>query len=313
MDKLKVGLIGCGFWGKNHARVYNELENAKLVAVCDIIEERAKNISKKYGCDWYKDIDEFLEKSDLEAISICTPTTTHFQVSSKCIKAGKHLLIEKPIGNNYFEAKNLVELAKKHKVRIMPGHIERFNPVIQKLKELIKEEKLGKIILMLARRLNRWPERIGDIGVVKDSAIHDIDIMRYLLNDEVKEVYAIIGSLIHEFEDYAEILLRFKNNETGFIDANWLTPRKTRTLTVIGSEATVALDYLTQEIVIENSEKAIKPNIKWEEPLYNELKHFVDGIIKNEQFLVTEDDGLKSLEICDSIILSGKERRIIYL
>ncbi|MEM3570719.1 MAG: Gfo/Idh/MocA family oxidoreductase, partial [Candidatus Bathyarchaeia archaeon] len=176
-----------------------------------------------------------------------------------------------------------------------------------------KEEKLGKIILMLARRLNRWPERIGDIGVVKDSAIHDIDIMRYLLNDEVKEVYAIIGSLIHEFEDYAEILLRFKNNETGFIDANWLTPRKTRTLTVIGSEATVALDYLTQEIVIENSEKAIKPNIKWEEPLYNELKHFVDGIIKNEQFLVTEDDGLKSLEICDSIILSGKERRIIYL
>ncbi|MEM3571575.1 MAG: Gfo/Idh/MocA family oxidoreductase, partial [Candidatus Bathyarchaeia archaeon] len=132
MDKLKVGLIGCGFWGKNHARVYNELENAKLVAVCDIIEERAKNISKKYGCDWYKDIDEFLEKSDLEAISICTPTTTHFQVSSKCIKAGKHLLIEKPIGNNYFEAKNLVELAKKHKVRIMPGHIERFNPVIQK-------------------------------------------------------------------------------------------------------------------------------------------------------------------------------------
>jgi UDP-N-acetylglucosamine 3-dehydrogenase len=313
MEKLKVGLIGCGFWGKNHARVYNELETAELIAVCDIDEEKAKNIAKKYGCDWYKDVDEFLRRSEVEAISICTPTITHFQVSSKCIKAGKHLLVEKPMGIDSFEAKNLIELAKKHKVRIMPGHIERFNPAVQKLKELIKEGKLGKIILMLARRVTRWPERIGDIGVVKDSAIHDIDTMRYLLSDEVKEVYAIIGSLKHKFEDYAEILLRFKNNETGFIDANWLTPRKTRTLIVIGNEATVTLDYLTQEIIIENSEKTIKPSIKWEEPLYNELKHFVDGIIKNEQFLVTEEDGLKSLEVCDSIILSGKEKRIVYL
>lgn len=313
MEKLRVGLIGCGFWGKNHARVYSELENVELIAVSDIVEENAKNIAKKYGCDWYKNLDDFLKRKDIEAVSVCTPTITHFEVSSKCIKAGKHVLIEKPMGSNSFEAKNLIELAKKYKVRIMPGHIERFNPAIQKLKELIKEEKLGKIILMLARRVTRWPERIGDIGVVKDSAIHDIDIMRYLINDEVKEVYAIIGSLKHKFEDYAEILLRFKKNEIGFIDANWLTPRKTRTLIVIGSEATVSLNYLTQEIIIENSEKMIKPAIKWEEPLYNELKHFVNGIMNNEKFLVTEEDGLRSLEVCDAIILSGKENRIVYL
>ncbi|MEM2895992.1 MAG: Gfo/Idh/MocA family oxidoreductase [Candidatus Bathyarchaeia archaeon] len=313
MKKLKVGLIGCGFWGKNHARVYSELEAAELVAVCDIVEENAKNIAKRYGCDWYKDVDEFLRRDDIEATSICTPTTTHFQLTSKCIKAGKHVLVEKPMSSNSLEAKSLVELARKFKVRIMPGHIERFNPAVRKLKELIEGEKLGKIILMLARRVTRWPERIGDIGIVKDSAIHDVDVMKYLINDEVKEVYAITGSLRHRLEDYAEILLRFKSGITGFIDANWLTPRKTRTLIAIGSEATVTLDYLTQEIVIENSEKTIKPRIKWEEPLYNELKHFVDRMMSNERFLVTEDDGLKSLEICDSIILSGRERKVVYL
>jgi len=195
----------------------------------------------------------------------------------------------------------------------MPGHIERFNPPVSYLRNLIDQGRLGKVILLIARRVGRWPERIGDVGVVRDTAIHDIDLARYILKDEAKSVYASIGSMRHKKEDYAEIMLQFENGGTAFIDANWLTPRKTRRLIVTGSDATVQLDYITQELWIEESDKVVEPIIERKEPLTMELAHFAQSILNDQPFTVNGIDGLRAVEICEAVLQSGSAGRTMTL
>lgn len=311
MNKLGVAVIGTGFWGKNQARVLANLDNAKLVCVCDANPVAAESVAKLMNVEYATDIDNVLSRKDVEAVTICTPTITHKEIATKALGAGKHVLVEKPMTNTATEARELLGLAERKKRRVMPGHIERFNPAVRYLKDLVQAEKLGKVILLLARRVGRWPERIGDVGVVRDTAIHDIDLTRYIFNDEATSVYARIGSMRHTKEDYAEIMLQFEKGGTAFIDANWLTPRKTRTLVVTGSEATVQLDYITQEVSIEQSDQVVKPNIEKREPLATELKHFCESIIKEKPFAVNGVDGLRAVEICELVLKSGATGRTL--
>jgi UDP-N-acetylglucosamine 3-dehydrogenase len=313
MKQLRVAVIGTGFWGKNQARVFSQLDTAKLVCVCDLDEETAKTVGAQFNVPYTTDIDEVLSRKDIDAVTICTPTITHKQVATRALLAGKHVLVEKPMTNTVSEAKELLSLADLKRLRIMPGHIERFNPAVSYLKSLVDNGKLGKVILLLARRVGRWPERIGDVGVVRDTAIHDIDLARYVFHDEVNFVYARIGSMKHSKEDYAEIMLQFRNGGTAFIDANWLTPRKTRTLIVTGSDATVQLDYITQEIYIEDSAMAVKPNIETKEPLNIELVHFSESILKDRPFTVNGADGLRAVEICEAVLKSAAAGRTVAL
>jgi UDP-N-acetylglucosamine 3-dehydrogenase len=312
MPLTKVAVIGVGFWGRNHARVYSEIEDVELAAVCDIDRERSKSVAKRYGCRSYTDFREMLLVEKPDAVSVCTPTITHFEITSEVLNRGIHSLTEKPLCSTVEEAEKLRELAYSLGLKLMPGHIERFNPAVGRIKTLIDEGLLGRIILITARRVSRWPERIGDVGVVKDSAIHDVDIMRFLIGD-VESVYAKVGSLRHKFEDYVEAILHFKSEATGFIEANWLTPRKIRSLIVTGSEATASLDYISQEVSIEDSEKALQPTVKWEEPLMKELKHFIDSVLGREGPLLTAEDGVEALKICEAILKSGYKGEKIYL
>ncbi|MBS7656187.1 Gfo/Idh/MocA family oxidoreductase [Candidatus Bathyarchaeota archaeon] len=313
MKKLKIIVVGAGFWGKNQLRILSEMKKVKLTGICDINESKAKVLGEKYNIPWFTNLDEALNKLDFDAATICTPTITHAEVAKKILAYGKHILIEKPMTSTIKEAKELISLAEENNAFLTVGFIERFNPAIKYLKNIIKAGKLGKIILIIARRVTRWPERIGDVGVTKDSAIHDIDVMRFLLENEVKSVYAKAGSLKHKFEDYSEAMMSFNDGAIGFIDANWLTPRKIRTLIVTGSEATATVNYLTQELTIENSRLTVKPRIKWEEPLYLELKNFVESTLKNKQPEPTGLDGLKALEVCEAILESNKINQAIKL
>jgi len=204
------------------------------------------------------------------------------------------------------EANEILSAAEQKGVYLMTGFIERFNPGVQRVKKLIADGVLGEVVLAFARRVGRWPERGGDIGVVKDSAIHDIDIMRFLFEEEVASVYARAGSLGHKFEDYAQIILGFSGDRTAFVEANWLTPRKIRMLTVTGTDAIATVDYITQEVTVGNAEKSVTPNFKWEEPLMLELKHFTESIIAERRPLVTGFDGLKALEVAEAVLRSAK-------
>ena len=313
MKKLRVAVIGTGFWGKNQARVLANLDCTQLVCVCDVNPTAAQTTAKQFRVEHSTDLDQILARGDIDAVTVCTPTTTHKEIATRALNAGKHVLVEKPMTNTVAEAHELLDLAKEKELRLMPGHIERFNPAVSYLKNLVHAGKLGALTLLLARRVGRWPERIGDIGVVRDTAIHDFDVARYIFNDDVRSVYAKIGSLRHTREDYAEIMLQFQKGGTAFIDANWLTPKKTRTLVVTGSEATVQLDYITQELSIEESDKVVQPNIERKEPLAIELRDFAQCIINGTPFTVNGTDGLKAVEVCESVLQSGEAGETVTL
>ena len=167
------------------------------MCVCDADPTTVSAIGSQFKVENTTNLDNVLSRSDIDAVTICTPTVTHRDIATRALEAGKHVLVEKPMTNTAAEGNELLSLAKKKGLRIMPGHIERFNPAVTYLKSLVDERALGNIMLLLARRVGRWPERIGDVGVVRDTAIHDIDLARYIFADEVSTVYARIGSLRH--------------------------------------------------------------------------------------------------------------------
>jgi len=314
MSKLGVAVIGVGFWGKNHVRVFSELPETQLLAVCDVDAEKAKAIAGQYGVEAYSDSRKLLKRKDVEAVSICTWTTTHAVEAMRALKAEKHVLVEKPIASTIREARKIVGVAKQKDRRLMVGFIERFNPSVQRAKEMLEKGNIGELVSATAKRVSQWPERIGDVGVVKDYAIHEIDIMRKIFEEDPTTVYAMAGHLKHtKFEDYAQIMLTFKHGKTAFIEANWLTPDKIRRLTLTGSDAILSLDYLTQEISIESLARMLKPRYEWREPLKLELQHFVRSLLKDKEPEVTGIDGLKALMIAEAALKSSEKGSAVKL
>lgn len=313
LKKVGFGVIGTGFWGRNHARVLSELNNTRLIAVCDIDADKAEATGKKYDVPWCSLDEDLLKMRDVEAVCICTSTTTHAEIASKAIKYGKHVLIEKPMASTAAQARDILRQAEGKNMLVMVGFIERFNPALRRLKSIIERDDLGEIVLAFARRVGRWPERVGDVGVVKDSAIHDIDIMRFLFEEEPSSVYARAGSLGHRFEDYAQIMLSFSGIKTGFVEANWLTPHKVRTLTVTGKDAIASMDFITQEIFVEDVDKKAKQKHEWREPLTFELEHFASCILENREPDVTALDGLRALQISEAALDSARTGKVIEL
>jgi UDP-N-acetylglucosamine 3-dehydrogenase len=289
------------------------MEGVELKAISDIDEANAKSFGEKYGVDWYTDNKMLLERSDIDAVSICTPTIFHAEHALQAIEHGKHLLIEKPISKTPDEAKTIIAAAENKRVLVMVGFIERFNPAVRRLKEMVQSGALGEVVLVEAKRVGRWPERIGDIGVVKDTAIHDLDVIRYILEETPDTVYARVGSFGHKLEDHALILLGFPSGRTGFVEANWLTPHKTRTLLVTGSEKIVTVDYITQAFTIEGLDEVVSTQVKWVEPLAQELRHFIDSVKSNREPTVTAFDGLKALEMAEAALKSGETCEIVRL
>lgn len=314
MKRLGVAVVGVGFWGRNHARVYSELPNTELRAVCDVEPEVARSVSERFGVEGYTDSLEMLKREDVEAVSLCTWSTALASEAVRALKAGKHVLVEKPMASSPRQAMEVIDLARRSGRRLTVGFIERFNPGLRRVKEAVEGGKIGAVVSATARRVSRWPERIGDVGVVKDTAIHDIDVVRFLFAEDPVAVYAQVGSLGHtRFEDYAQIMLTFKEGGTAFIEANWLTPYKIRSLSVTGSEATIYLDYLTQEITVETTGQSVKPRYGVEEPLKLELQHFAECVLNDREPLVTGNDGLKALQVAEAALQSAARHRAVQL
>jgi len=314
VKELGVAVIGTGFWGRNHARVFSELPNTELKAICDINPERAQRASKEFDVKGYTESGKLLRREDVEAVSICTWSTVLAAEAGRALKAGKHVFVEKPMASTPRQARMVIDLARRGGRHLMVGFIERFNPGVQRVKEAVEGGEIGTVVSATGRRVSRWPERIGDVGVVKDTAIHDIDTVRYLFVQDPVAVYAQVGNLRHaKFEDYAQIMLTFEGGKTAFIEANWLTPYKVRSLLVTGSEATIYLSYLTQEITIETMGQTMTPRHEMEEPLKLELEHFADCVLNNREPLVTGVDGLIALQIAEAALKSAAKRKEIKL
>jgi UDP-N-acetylglucosamine 3-dehydrogenase len=314
MKKLGVAVIGTGSWGKNHARVFKELEETELVAVCDINAERARSVAKQFNAKPYSNIRSMLKNKDINAVSVCTWSTSLAKEALKTLKAGKHVLVEKPMAANVKQAKELLETAEKEGLHLTVGFLMRFIPGLQNIRKAVTSKAIGKPVCATAKRVSQWPERIGDVGVVKDTAIHDLDVLRFIFNEDPIAVYAKTGSMKHtRFEDYAQIMLTFKNGESAVVESNWLTPYKTRTLVVTGSEAIMKLDYITQELTIENAKETVQPRFTLQEPLKLELQHFAKCILEKEKPLVTGMDGVKAVQIAEAALKSSATGKVIKL
>ena len=307
-------MIGIGAWGKNHVRVFSELEEANMVAIVDRDEARAKALAKKFNVTYYTDTDELFRRDDVDAVTICTPTVTHADLALEAIASGKHVLIEKPMTDTVQQAQRIIDAAKSAKVNLMVGFVERFNPSVNTATQIIDQGKLGELVLGSARRLGPFvPGRVADIGIIKDMAIHDIDIARSLVKQEASSVYAIAGSLYHKYEDHANIVIRFDDKPTFFLECNWLTPYKLRGLNLTGSQGVMSLDYITQEVTIGSNQWEQKSTNKWDEPLKRELTHFVESVRENQPPFVSGNDGLEALRIAEAAFESARKKCVIHL
>ncbi|MFW9986302.1 MAG: Gfo/Idh/MocA family oxidoreductase [Candidatus Odinarchaeota archaeon] len=314
MEKIGIGVIGVGAWGKNHARVFSELEEVNLIAITDRDLDRVKAIAKKYHTTPCQSVDELLRHEDIDAVTICTPTVTHADLALEALEAGKHLLLEKPMTDTVQQAQRVVDAAKSADALLMVGFVERFNPSVQTAAEVIDDGKIGELVLGSARRLGPFvPGRVADIGIIKDLAIHDIDIARFLVKQEATSVYAIAGKLYHKYEDHANLVIRFDDKPTFFVESNWLTPHKLRGLNVTGSQGVLSLDYISQAVTLGTSQWEQKSTTQWDEPLKRELVHFVKSVREKKPPKTSGQDGLEALRIAEAALESAHTKRIIYL
>lgn len=312
MDKPRVGVVGTGGWGKNHLRVFSEF--GVLQCLCDVDPSTATQWAEKYGCKAYIDPDKMLEFEKLDAVTICTPTTTHFQIASKALKKGINTFVEKPMTATAAEGKALVQIANDSAGFLTVGFIERFNPAVVDAKAAIKEKLLGEPLLLEFHRENKWMGRITDVGIVADTSVHDIDTARWLFDEEPKIVFARIGQIMSEKrEDFAAITLGFEGKKSAFIVSNWVTPKRLRLLTVVCSQGVITLDFITQEVRFDDVSGTRIPRRDFKEPLSEEMAMFIDSIKSGKPPLVKPKDGLNNTIIAEAAIASGQTGTPIYL
>lgn len=322
-QQLRAGVIGLGAMGRHHVRVYNDLPAVKLTAVSDVAAPAVERTTAEYGVRGFIEIDEMLDSGAIDLVSIVVPTSLHHEVVLKAIDRGIHVLVEKPIASTVAEACQMIDAAHRAGVRLMVGHIERFNPAILELKRRI--EQVGTIFQISARRVGPFPDRIRDVGVVVDLASHDIDAMNFILESPVETVYAQTAQRIHtSHEDMVLGTLRFANGTVGALDVNWLTPTKIRQLTVSGNRGTFVADYLSQDVAFyENGAvpsewddltdlrqisegRAIRYEYEKTEPLKAELAGFVQSILDDTDVPAPAESAADALAIALDLIESSR-------
>lgn len=321
--KLKVGLIGCGYWGNNYIRVLNDLSPlCELLWCCD----QNKDILNKIKLDIKKTSDylEVLKDSEVDAVVIAVPTTLHYDVTKSALEHGKHVLVEKPITTSSSQAFELSKLADKNKRVLMVGHIFEYNSSVGKMKSLIGSGELGNIFYFYSTRTGLGPVR-KDVNVIWDLATHDVSILLNLFKDIPESVIAFGESYIQKgIEDVVFINLKFKDKKIANIHVSWLDPHKIRKTTIIGSKKMVIFDDVSMEdkiIIFDKGidyfkEKGASPNedyrislrtgdkiipkIEVIEPLKEQTRHFLDCIIENKKPLTDGLNGYNVVKILEA-------------
>jgi predicted dehydrogenase len=294
---IRIGVIGVGYLGQHHARIYSELENIELSAV-DIVEERADGFAKKYGCESCYDYKQILNKVD--ALSIVTPTATHYNIAMDCLKAGKDILIEKPLTENLKQADELINEAEKRGCILQVGHLERYNPAV-----LAASEMIGNPLFIESERFSPFLGKGGrgtDIDVTLDLMIHDVDIILSLIPFPVKEIRAVGAQVLTDKIDVAKAWLSFENGCIALATVSRLSPKKQRRLKVFQKDSFIAIDCLNSEIkrYFMTDEGSISSNTtkpENKEPLKEELKDFIHCIKTRKRPKVSGIEGKNALKV----------------
>lgn len=291
---MNVGVVGLGRLGKVHTRIYKELKEVKLKALCDINPSQREALGLR-DIPFYPNYQDLL-KEDLQAVSIATPTATHFEIANFFLENGISCLVEKPITPNLKEAKKLLRLAKKNKVFLLVGMVERFNPAYQQIRRLIKRPKFIEV-----HRLSPFSPRSLDISVVLDLMIHDLDIILDLLRTPIRKVEATGAKVLSKNYDIANARIYFKNSCLANITASRVSEEKLRKIRVFLESSYISLDYAQQEAKILRKEKKKiikeKLNLPKDEPLRKEIEYFLKSIKRGGFNYLHTQKAINSLEI----------------
>jgi len=299
MSKIRVGIIGVGYLGTQHARILSYLEEAELEAVADIDFQKALQIGNRHGVRYFQNYEEMID--DIDAAVVATDTSAHFSVSMNLLKQGKHVLVEKPITASVEQGEQLVEIAAKNNLIFQVGHLERFNPAVEAVENMISEPKFIEV-----QRLGSFSARSLDIDVVLDLMIHDLDIILALIKDDVVAIKSSGIHVVSEKTDIANARLEFKSGCVATLTASRVHQGKVRKLRIFEPTSYYSIDYIDQEVKIfplDGRQTDIKTlKIQKEEPLKKELKNFLDCIETGKNTKVSGAEGLRALRLAYSVI-----------
>ena len=308
---MKIVQIGVGGWGKNHARILSEL--GVLVAICDANHEKSKKYGEKYSVNHYETLDELLVSEEFDGAFVVTPTSTHTEIAKKLLEAKKHVFVEKPMTYKSEDGERLAKLAEKNKVILTCGYIERFNPAVDVVKKIVKEKKFGELVMLEFHRENRMPLHIKDVGIIYDTSVHDIDTANWLFDDMPHVVFARAGRIKHEHEDFASIMLGYKNDKVAIISSNWITPKRVRKFNAVCTDAIISSDFITQEIIVEKSDDSETIQSEKQEPLSLEIQSFLGAIEGKNDLIVKSQQAVNVTKIAEAALLSSQKGVPIYL
>jgi len=298
---LRIAVVGCGYWGMNYVRIFNELLESRLVAICDGRSERLREVGSRFpGVQLTTQVDDIIAHEEVDAVVVCTEATSHYQVARRLLLAGKHLLIEKPLTTTSADAQSLIDLAEQQSAILMVGHTFVFNSGIQKVKEYVKMGQ-GRVYYLYARRTNLGPIR-HDVNALWDLAPHDIAIFNYFLDSAPEWVSAVGGKVLRNCRhDVGFISLGYPGNILGHIHVSWADPDKAREVVVVRSDRRIVFNDLNGIEQVRVFEKGIRtveeeplnygefrfeirdgdiisPRIKPSEPLKNQCRHFLECV-----------------------------------
>jgi UDP-N-acetylglucosamine 3-dehydrogenase len=296
---LRVGVVGVGVMGYNHARVLAEMPGVSLVGVADPDDKQADFVRRTLDCPTVPDITDLLAFG-VDAVSIAAPTHLHRSIALAAVARGVHVMVEKPIASSVEEGREIIAAARRADVTLMVGHVERFNPAVQAIKEAIHEEDILSIAIT---RVGPFPPRMSNVGVVIDLAVHDIDLIGWFTESEIVEVQPQLASTRAEREDIALLQFRTASGVLAHINTNWLTPFKARTVHVATKRKYVIGDLLTRQVTEcfgfqpDGSYSMRHLSVGHAEPLRAELSAFVNAVRTGTRPPVTGEEGAASLEI----------------
>src|ERR1051326_3644985 len=296
---VRLGVVGVGVMGSNHARVIAELPGVEFVGVADPDRLQANFVAETLGCAAVGDLDDLIALG-IDAATIAAPTHLHHDLAIACIRRGIHVLVEKPSASSAEEGRSITAAARRAGVTLMVGHVERFNPAVAAIKEAIRGEDILSIAIT---RVGPFPPRMSNVGVVIDLAVHDIDLIRWFTDSDIVEVQPQLSSAMAEREDIALLQFRTASGVLAHINTNWLTPFKARTVHVATRKKYVMGDLLTRQVTEcfgfqpDGSYSMRHLSVGHAEPLRAELSAFLATIRDGSVPAVTGEEGVASLDI----------------
>ena len=328
--KLRLGLVGLGSMGRNHLRVIAGHSETTLAAVADPDAAALEAATAQTGAAGWADPRAMIAEAELDGVVIAAPTTFHEPLALAAIERGLPVLVEKPLAATNADAQRIVDAARAAGVPVQVGHVERYNPAVLRLGELLRAGWLTTIYAIQSRRAGPFPARIRDVGVTVDLATHDGDMLSWIAGERPVRLYAELAQRKHaSHEDLLFGLLHFPSGASGMLDVNWLTPAKRRQLVVIGEEGMFELDYLTQRLTFTRSDLAhpqlisgyastftgdvAEIEVANREPLQAQLDAFVRALRTGERPYVDGEDGAWAVRIANALLEAASSKRPVVL